>query len=452
MKKKILISLIVILFLVAGGIFSYFKFFQKKPEEAKKEAPQVEKEPEWKINLDSHFGFMPASFDYESASEAGGYFDRPFFELFSWGEIEKEKGTYDFSLTDEKVKEVQENGLHILANIQTFSPWDNAKPEEKIIKDKEEGPAPSPSRKPNDMDAYKNFVRKLTERYDDDSTDDMPGLKYPIYFWEVLNEPEMQQPPLAFFDGPPEDYFEVLKITYETIKETSPEAFVLHAGMAGTESWMTEYWDKVFGLGAADYFDIANMHCIGHGEHLNIPVFKEFLAKYNIQKPIWITEVQIEDRKDKKTKEEYAASLVRSYAFGLANGAEKFFYVNLKLPEEGLPTESEGGPGFSDLSTLIATDDSKNPLFYAHKNIVDKIGKFSRVEKIKEKVEGKIITEGQYKFTIDNKTIYVLWGKGDLPEETKVLGPTKVTDFLGKEIESGNQVKLSSNPIFIEIE
>jgi hypothetical protein len=43
------------------------------------------------------------------------------------GGIEKEKGNYDFSLTDEKVKEVQENGFHILANIQTFSPWDNVK-------------------------------------------------------------------------------------------------------------------------------------------------------------------------------------------------------------------------------------------------------------------------------------------------------------------------------------
>jgi hypothetical protein len=323
----------------------------------------------------------------------------------------------------------------------------------KITENKEKGPAPSPSRKPNDMEAYKNFVRKLVERYDGDGQNDMLNLKYPIYFWEVLNEPEMQNPPLVFFDGPPKDYLEILKVTYETIKETFPEAQVLHAGMTGMENWMVEYWDKIFKLGAAQYFDIANMHCIGHGEDLNIPAFKEFLAKYNIDKPIWITEVQIENKQDKKTKEEYAASLIRSYAFGLANGAEKFFYVNIKLPEEGLPPEDKGGPGFSDFSTLIATDGSKNPLFYAHKNIVDKIGKFSRVEKIKEKVEGKIITEGQYKFTVDGKTIYVLWGEGELPEEIKNLRTLKLTNFLGKEnLISGDQVKLSSNPIFIKTE
>lgn len=453
MKKKLVIATIIILILALGGVFVYFKFFQREPKEIKKEeTPQVEEEPEWKTNLSSHFGFMPASFDYKAAIESGGYFDRPFFELFSWGMIEPEKGTYDFSETDKTVKEAQENGLHILANIQTFSPWDNAKPEEKIIKDKEEGPAPSPSRKPNDMEAYKNFIRKLVERYDGDGQDDMPDLKYPIYFWEVLNEPEMQEPPLVFFDEPPEDYLEVLKVTYQTIKETFPEAQVLHAGMAGMEDWMVDFWDKVFALGATDYFDIANMHCIGHGEYLNIPAFKEFLAKYNIDKPIWITEVQIEDRQEKKSKEEYAASLIRSYVFGLANGAEKFFYVNLKLPPQGLPPESEGGPGFSDLSTLVTQDGNKNPLFYAHKNIADKIGKFSKVEKIKEKVEGKTIIEGQYKFTVDNKTIYVLWGEGELPEEIKSLRTLKVTDFLGKEnLLSGEQTKLSSNPIFIEI-
>jgi uncharacterized protein YpmB len=86
MKKKILIILIIILVLAACGIFFYFKFFQREPEEAKKEEiPKVE-EPEWKVNLASHFGFMPASFDYQTPVESGGYFDRPFFELFSWGD------------------------------------------------------------------------------------------------------------------------------------------------------------------------------------------------------------------------------------------------------------------------------------------------------------------------------------------------------------------------------
>jgi len=34
--------------------------------------------------VECHFGFMPASWDFEGAREAGGAYDRPFFELFQW--------------------------------------------------------------------------------------------------------------------------------------------------------------------------------------------------------------------------------------------------------------------------------------------------------------------------------------------------------------------------------
>jgi len=57
-------------------------------------------------------------------SEAGGYWDRPFFELFEWGMIEPEKGLFDFRMTDEYVRRAQRYGFHALANIQPFAYWD----------------------------------------------------------------------------------------------------------------------------------------------------------------------------------------------------------------------------------------------------------------------------------------------------------------------------------------
>jgi len=47
-------------------------------------------EIEFQEGLNSFFGFMPAEFDFEHPRQAGGYWDRPFFELFERGMIESQ--------------------------------------------------------------------------------------------------------------------------------------------------------------------------------------------------------------------------------------------------------------------------------------------------------------------------------------------------------------------------
>jgi hypothetical protein len=82
------------------------------------------------------------------------------------------------------------------------------------------------------MKAYEEFVKRVVERYDGDGKDDMPGLLYPIKYWEVSNEPSMQEE-LVFFSGSPEDYYDLLRVTYQAVKDADPEALVLHGGIAG---------------------------------------------------------------------------------------------------------------------------------------------------------------------------------------------------------------------------
>lgn len=449
----------VLILLLLLSVFACSKGNESKEKKAVNTTNESKKAGEIE-NEASHFGFMPAAFDYAEGKKAGGNWDRPFFDLFEWGLIEQEPGVFDFSRTDEYVKEAQRNGYNTLANIQPFAPWDQKANEGKYPEVESMDPQGAKTRaKPNDMKAYANFVKKLVERYDGDSKSDMPGLKYPIKYWEVANEPEMQEPPLAFFQGPPKDYVEVLKATYEEVKSADSEAKVLSGGMAGMSDFMTKYWQGVFDAGGSQYFDIANIHSIGHGEPLNIPEYKEFLAKNNINKPIWVTEVQIEGRKDKKTEEYYAESLARSYIFALANGIDKLFYVNLKLPQGGLPPEEKGGPGFSDLSTLISQAEEEQPLFYTHKTIAEILDQPFTVEKIREDVSDSAAPEGnggnrrilvgQYKFIINGKTIYALWGDAEIPVE--IGGKVRVTYLDGKtkELDAGELVQ-DEGPIFIE--
>lgn len=61
--------------------------------------------------------------------------------------------------------------------------------------------------------------------------------------------------------------------------------------------------------------------------------------------------------------------------------------------------QAEGGPGFSDLSTLIDLSGKPTPLFSAHQTIALKLGSFQEVETVKQQIRGKTILKGQYRFT-----------------------------------------------------
>jgi hypothetical protein len=383
---------------------------------------------------------MPALWDYENAREAGGAFNRPFFELFQWGAIEKQPGIFDFYETDKTVKDSQAYGLHVLANIQPFAGWDQMAGYND----------PNHKGKPHDMTAYSGFVKKLVERYDGDSVDDMPGLTVPIKHWELMNEPEFQTAPI-YFQGTPSDYVDTLKVTYQAVKQADPQAYIVQGGMAGMMPESAAWWQGVFNAGGGQYFDIMNMHSIGHGEHLNIPAFKELLVKNGLQdKPIWVTEVQYQQSHQTQsyTNADFAKILARSYIFTLANGVDKLFYVNLRMP----PHYDSGIP-FDERSALITNDGKKSALFKAHLTISNILGDLDlnegdTVKVISERVNGWFVEVGQYKFTIDGKTAYALWGSGSLPAE--ITGQVRIIDITGTEtISNAASVRLTDSPIFI---
>ncbi len=388
---------------------------------------------------------MPAFYDYSTARETGAAWDRPYFERFTWGWIEQKPGVFRFEETDQQVRDAQEFDFHILANIQPKANWDLAKCHSGSFFP---GTQPSPfdgAYKPCDMERYKNFVSKLVERYDGDGIDDMPGLTAPIKHWEVMNEPEFD----FYFLGTPADYFEILRATAEAAKSADPEAMIVQGGLAGMMPECTEFWQAVFDLGGAQYIDIFNMHSIGHGEHLNIPTFKVFLSKNGISdKPIWVTEVQYQQSQQtvNASPEQFAQIMARSYIFALANGVDKLFYVNL------VKAHFAPNAPFDERSALLNDLLQKTPMFYVHRTIADKLGDLDSddtVEVLAEKVGSWSIETGQYKFVINGRTIYALWGSGPVPSE--IHGTVKITEMSGNvRTADAATITLSAAPIFVE--
>jgi len=367
---------------------------------------------------------------------------------FVWGSIEPEKGKYDWREHDECVREIQSYNMAILPVILPFAEWDQAN----------WGPVGGTTplvyedwwgrgrRKPYDMDAYRRFVSALVERYDSDGIGDMPGLRYPIKYWQAGNAPSVQEGYYTYFDGSPEDYLEVLKATYQAVKEADPEAKVLSAGMGVIKPESVSFWEPIFEKGS-QYFDIANVHIVwpfaemGAPEatktkliaiaELTVPEFKKLLSEYGIDKPIWVTEAEY-DMKDYISPEEHGQILVRSYVSSFASGADKFFYhVYRAIPPD---------PPLAKRSALIDESGERRPASYGLKTLIEKLDKFTSAEKL---------AEGQYRFMVEGKAIYVLWGKGKIPEE--ITGEVLVTDIYGKETRTDSSaISLTESPIFVE--
>jgi len=391
-----------------------------------------------------HFGIVDIRQDIDGITSLGIRWDRPHPGPFIWGQIEPEKGEYRWRGVDKYVQKVQSHDMATLATIWPFADWDQAN----------WGPAGSTPlvfenkglcrsrRKPYDMQAYQRFVSALVERYDGDGIDDMPGLKYPIKYWEAGNEPSIQsgQCPLAapfyFFEGSPEDYLEILKTTYQAVKQADPEARVLHAGIAGMEPSVDSFWESIFNKGSR-YFDIANIHCFSHVDvamaaEITVPIFKEWLSMYGIDKPIWVTEAHYIVGKVSEgeiiSPEEHAQIFTKSYVTAFACGADNVFYTSFK---PHAPFEQ---------AALIDENGEKKPAYYALKALISKLDEFTSAEKL---------AYGQYRFTAGGKAIYVLWGQAGIPEE--IAGEVLVTDIYGGETKMpASALKVSDSPIFVE--
>lgn len=277
-----------------------------------------------------------------TVSQIGGAWARPHPGPFAWGFVETSRGAFDFDAADNWVHEAGSNGVALVGTIWPYADWDQAACHASSAcevsaadafypqsKDGRNEGIPESRCAPCDMDAYDSFLSRIVERYDGDGMDDMPGLQVPVKYWEVLNEPEMASDGLTFFRGTKQEYVSILKASYETVKAACADCTVLQGGAAGMDASMLEYWGGVLDLGAAQYFDIANIHYIKHGDlsTLNVRAFKELLAAHGVDKPLWVTEAEYDSE----------SQIEGSVTGALAAGAEKVFFTQFKVGQYGMP-------------------------------------------------------------------------------------------------------------------
>ena len=279
---------------------------------------------------ESPFGFHPANVPgpgdaFGPAREIGIRWHRGFYAY--WVVVQRtqadiDAGRFDWRANDREWGAVPES-MTILANIglperRSTDGWRLTQPEEK----------------------YLAFVKAAVERYDGDGIDDMPGLKVPIRFWQVENEPDMRSEDW-------EGFAHIQEITYRAMKEACPEATVLMAGQTGGG---IEVFDRFYepllkklGGRSADVYDL---HYYGDAklDWKGVqPVLKHIRGRLDAlgyaKTPIWITEMgsysgapgdeggRRGPPTPAQTEREQARDVVKRYAFPLALGVKKVFWA-----------------------------------------------------------------------------------------------------------------------------
>ncbi|NJN65526.1 MAG: hypothetical protein HC884_01850 [Chloroflexaceae bacterium] len=184
-----------------------------------------------------------------------------------------------------------------------------------------------------DPQLYAAFVRAVVSRYKDR-----------VHYWEIWNEPDNE----LYWRPEPNisQYTDLLKVGYQAVKETDPNAKVLVAGMVSPEP-AAEWLEAIANQGGWNSFDIISLHPYTdpwgpeEGNIVTGGLEKvQTLAEKLGPKPIWVTEFgwstgpggrgYPDTRERQFTEAEQANFLVRGAAMLYASGAERVLTYKLK--------------------------------------------------------------------------------------------------------------------------
>jgi len=186
----------------------------------------------------------------------------------SWGKMQRSKGaSIDFSKMDRFVREYQDAGFReLMIGLKSQSVWASKNARTNFTP------------KPQFMSLYEDWIRSVVERYDADGKDDMPGMRWPVRYFEIGTEFSTYEP------EPVDEYLAMLERAHRAAHAASARAIVLHAAFLVTTAFRTrpgpQNYEAAFAaapkrilhhglddiralLARPDLFDALNFHALG---------------------------------------------------------------------------------------------------------------------------------------------------------------------------------------------
>ena len=412
-----------------------------------------------------------------------------------WMAIEREPGVYDWSALDEEVRALQGLGLDIT---MVLSPLINAFGDERreivdviaqypsFLHFMRQGVGPQYRLHPQDetLPLWRAFVRAAVDRYDGDGSNDMPGLRFQVRNWHVVEE----YPTPSLPDE--RDYVDLLSEAYAIIHEECSEARVILAGLAGnyahwfafmdgfiddplagalngtllTRELMNRHPSMPFRKGryewmvehAFEYFDVIDLHAYIPVESFlegEIAYLNDLMSRFGEPKPIWIIEgggphknyegyPAVNSPADEifgwGTFEENAEFVVKSHAMSAAAGVERQHWGLGGMKGENAYWD---GP-WCGMGLLDRRDDHRKPSYYTFRLMVETLDGFTACEDV------SFDDVRAFEFTVDNRPICVLWNASQEEIEIDASSLFGARDVLVTRIVTELDAALS--PLFVE--
>lgn len=201
---------------------------------------------------------------------------KPLPDNFNWGNMQSSpEAALDFGKLDNFVREFQSAGfVELVLALKSNSPWASKSYPGNTLLPLIGGV------KPEYLDTYETWVFSVVERYDADGNADMPGLLYPIHFYEIGVEFSSYEP------EPVEEYLILLERAYRAAHRAYDDVIVSHVAFLTTpalagppvppadyEAAFQNLPDETHNLAdmrkILDYpelFDMLNIHSLGDNE------------------------------------------------------------------------------------------------------------------------------------------------------------------------------------------
>jgi hypothetical protein len=320
---------------------------------------------------DARFGAVQSINAPQRAVEAGVGWERI---IFPWAQIQPNgpdqmmPGYY----TDAEIDQQAKRGIQLVGVVLYTPAW--------AATDPGKGGASVPrglDRPPTDAsNFFGRFMNRLATQY-----------KGKVDTWIIWNEPDLihadthESPNWA---GSEADYWLLLKVGYQAVKQANPNAKVLTAGFSywhAKEAGFPPYLERMLQVADNDaaakrnsyFFDGVPLH--PYSNPLNsfaMPMlYQQILGAHGLKKPIWNVESNAVPWDDpigllsrlpfRVSLEEQSSYVVTSFALGLAAGVERMSVY--KLRDEA----PENGQYFG----LVREDNSVRPAFSALKNAIN---------------------------------------------------------------------------------
>ena len=257
-----------------------------------------------------------------------------------WHTVEPQQGYWDFKRTDPQIDRVLATGLNPLMLLPFASaPWCSGADRD-VIREYTQGnryqelrsvvacPAKDPA-------LFRNYVARTVEHYRDR-----------VSHYEIMNEPLYTTYAVPHrFGYDMEDYLQILKDAYTTIKANQPQAQVI----GGIGTWVDQHWVQEFiAAGGLRWCDAMDIHLYPvtippeiYGRDLAVCWRK--MQERGEAKPIWLTEVgcyadddpyrtpnvigdSAMSRANWPSERDASEAVVKTAAAFLSHGVTKIFY------------------------------------------------------------------------------------------------------------------------------